>query len=193
MTVRIFNIEVNDFKSAGSVTALADGAIEAVTTAFRELLGDAPTFEQYESARVAWRLGYAEQRGDCSAGALNVAWKRFRDALGADIKKPKANTAEAKRKAAQRATASGEAADPVNTREEAEALLIKASELIADPVKREAAKIKFSEAAKLREKAERALAKSTKKPRKPPKRSPKTGAKRSLTVSKPSRTLPPLP
>ena len=102
MAIIVFNIEVESFTAAGAVTALADGALEAVTGAYIEMLGKSPTFDEYEFARRAWRQGYAEQKGEgVTVAALDQAWKRFKDACGIDV--PKSQSAEATKKAEQRA------------------------------------------------------------------------------------------
>lgn len=98
--LKVFGIEVLSSLHCGQVSALADGASEAILSAFDSILGPAPTFEAWEAARMAWREGYAQQREGVSAGALDKAWSRF--AAGLSTEKPKSTKAASERAAKAR-------------------------------------------------------------------------------------------
>lgn len=104
--IRALGIEIVSFESAGTVCALADGAHESAVSEFARILTAAPTYDAWESARMAWRAGYASQRPGISAAALDKAWSRFALRLSdIGLDKPKAPTKAAAEKRTERAAA----------------------------------------------------------------------------------------
>lgn len=99
-SIRAFGIEVKTAQDVGTVFALADGATVAVSDFYVSLIGNNPTFAAWESARLAWREGYAVQRPDVKAESINRAWSRFASDL--PVTKPKADNAKAQKVAAAR-------------------------------------------------------------------------------------------
>lgn len=107
---RVCGIDVTDAKSSGMVSAILDGSTESLIDAFAVVLGTAPTFEQWEAARAAWREGYAEQREGVSANTMDKAWSRFAARLDEQrgLSKPKATSAAAVKKAEAREASKAE-------------------------------------------------------------------------------------
>lgn len=100
-SIRAFGIEVKTAQDVGTVFALADGATVAVSDFYVSLIGNNPTFEAWEAARLGWREGYAVQRPDVKAESINRAWSRF--AADLPVSKPKAASEKAQKVAAARA------------------------------------------------------------------------------------------
>lgn len=111
--VTIMGIKVVDAAGLGRVSALADGHLDSIQSALVSLLTGA-TFEEYDRVRVGFRTGYAEQRGNVTANALDKAWSRVLARLTADgfavPAKPKSTTPAAQAKAGQRVNPFADAA-----------------------------------------------------------------------------------
>lgn len=103
--MKVFGIDVTTAKAVGSVFALVDGAEKASSEVLARIIGEKPTFEQWEAVRIEWRGGYAEQVGEgVKAASIDRAWQRQAAALAEfELEKPKSASPEAQKKAAQRA------------------------------------------------------------------------------------------
>ena len=71
---------------------------------FARAVGDTPTYEVWESERLAWVNGYTEEKPKAKGDAAYQAFKRFKDRLvdAYAIEVPKAQSAAAEKKRAER-------------------------------------------------------------------------------------------
>lgn len=110
---------MSQFSKLETVSAIAaafvsiDADRSMVLHQFMRLMGDAPTYESWESGRVQWIAGYRTKKVDAKDEACNVAWSRFVSCVrqyvtenGFDFtvpEKPKSTSPAATKKAEQRA------------------------------------------------------------------------------------------
>lgn len=97
--------KVAGFQSCGN--AFADSEITADSSIYNHvrLLGDNPSFEDWETGRVEWSKGYSASKGyKIDDDATVKAWSRFASRIEKNfgMTKPKKATKEAEEKATQR-------------------------------------------------------------------------------------------
>lgn len=108
----MIDVKTMTFADIGEAFTKIDADRSLVLHQFLSKIGDEPTFESWESARIEWGTGYKRVKTAATEDAVNTAWSRFVTGLRAYAaengytctvpEKPKSTNPEAQKKAEQR-------------------------------------------------------------------------------------------